>query len=71
MILAKVIVGTLFVASAIFVNQHGDHFGDLDAKNMMRKLAHNQSPVNITRELEIDMKTLEPIAFDYKRGSIC
>jgi len=78
--LSKIIIGTLFVASAMFASEDANHWGytghntpekwgDMDTKNVMCKLGHNQSPINIEKDIEIDSKNLAPIAFNYVSGS--
>ncbi len=79
--LSKIVIGTLFIASSIFASEqvtrwgytgHGspEHWGELDTQNVMCKLGHNQSPINITRDVEVDTKNLEPINFHYVSESL-
>jgi carbonic anhydrase len=46
-----------------------EHWGDIDSKNIMCKLGHNQSPINIQKDIEIDSKNLEALKFHYVTGA--
>jgi carbonic anhydrase len=42
-----------------------EHWGELESDNVMCKLGHNQSPINIKKSVEIDATNLEKIEFHY------
>jgi carbonic anhydrase len=78
--LLKMVASSVLLTTTIFAAEYSthwgytghaspEHWGDLDSKNVMCKLGHNQSPINITRDIEVDTKNLEPIHFNYNSES--
>ncbi|MDD2789551.1 MAG: carbonic anhydrase family protein [Sulfurimonas sp.] len=73
-------VAALALSTVLFADGHATHWGytghegpanwgDLDEKYTMCKLGINQSPINISKDVEIDAVDLKPIAFNYVTGA--
>lgn len=74
------ISATLLFSASIWANTHGTHWGytghegpqnwgDLDENYTMCKMGTSQSPVNITKDVEIHTGDLKPIVFHYVTGA--
>ncbi|SFV51159.1 Carbonic anhydrase [hydrothermal vent metagenome] len=76
----SLIAGKFLVASSLFANAHGVHWGytgkegpefwgDLNPKYSMCKKGRSQSPINITKKDTLITEGLEPIKFEYQTSA--
>ncbi|WP_457747722.1 carbonic anhydrase [Sulfurimonas sp.] len=78
--LDKILLSSMIMAGSLFAGVHGthwgytghddpSHWGDLDPKYAECKLGGSQSPINISKEIIVETKGLEPIKFHYTTGA--
>ena len=76
----KVLLGSLFIASSLLAGSHSTHWGytghegpsnwgDLDPKYSMCKAGSSQSPINITKSVQVDADDMQKIDFNYKTSA--
>ena len=79
--LGKIFLGNIIIVGSLFGGVHGTHWGytghedpahwgDLDPKYAECKLGGSQSPINISKEIIVETKGLEPIAFHYTTSAL-
>jgi carbonic anhydrase len=80
MMINKVFLGSVVLVCNLFAGVHGTHWGytghedpahwgDLDPQYAECKLGGSQSPINISKEITVETKGLEPIMFHYITGA--
>jgi len=76
----KTVVLAALTTSALLASSHATHWGytghegpenwgDLDAKYSMCKAGSSQSPINITKSVQVDADDMQKIDFEYKTSA--
>ena len=77
----KTVVLAALTTSALLASSHATHWGytghegpanwgDLDAKYSMCKAGSSQSPINITKSVQVDADDMQKIDFEYKTSAV-